>query len=86
MNNTTNELMQIGLRLSNCRQDRNMTQEELAGKKHNFELIPSGHTVLCLDYGQSGIGSNSCGPQLARQYQLDEEAFCYRLRLIPFRS
>ncbi len=62
------------------------TQEELAGKKHNFELIPSGHTVLCLDYGQSGIGSNSCGPQLARQYQLDEEAFCYRLRLIPFRS
>ena len=28
----TNELMQIGLRLSNCRQDRNMTQEELAGR------------------------------------------------------
>ncbi len=32
MNNKTNELMQIGLRLSNCRQDRNMTQEELAGR------------------------------------------------------
>lgn len=30
--NKTNELMQIGLRLSNCRQDRNMTQEALAGK------------------------------------------------------
>lgn len=30
--NKTNELMQIGLRLSNCRQDRNMTQEELAGR------------------------------------------------------
>lgn len=28
----TNELMQIGLRLSNCRQDRNLTQEELAGR------------------------------------------------------
>lgn len=27
-----NELMQIGLRLSNCRQNRNMTQEELAGR------------------------------------------------------
>lgn len=32
MNNKTSELMQIGLRLSNCRQDRNMTQEELAGR------------------------------------------------------
>ena len=27
-----NELMQIGLRLSNCRQNRNMTQEELAAR------------------------------------------------------
>lgn len=32
MTNKTNELMQIGLRLSNCRQDRNMTQEDLAGR------------------------------------------------------
>lgn len=32
MTSKTNELMQIGLRLSNCRQDRNMTQEELAGR------------------------------------------------------
>lgn len=37
------------------------TQEELTGKSHNFELEPSGHTVLCLDYAQNGIGSNSCG-------------------------
>lgn len=28
----TDELIQIGLRLSNCRQNRNMTQEELAGR------------------------------------------------------
>ena len=32
MTNKPNELMQIGLRLSNCRQDRNLTQEELAGR------------------------------------------------------
>lgn len=32
MTSKTNELMQIGLRLSNCRQDRNMTQEDLAGR------------------------------------------------------
>lgn len=30
MASKANELMQIGLRLSNCRQNRNMTQEELA--------------------------------------------------------
>ncbi len=39
------------------------TQEELEMKKHNFELSPSGCTVLCLDYAQTGIGSNSCGPR-----------------------
>lgn len=32
MASKANGLMQIGLRLSNCRQNRNMTQEELAGR------------------------------------------------------
>lgn len=32
MTSKANELMQIGLRLSNCRQNKNMTQEELAGR------------------------------------------------------
>ena len=32
MASKVNELMQIGLRLSNSRQNRNMTQEELAGR------------------------------------------------------
>ena len=37
---------------------------------HNFELEPSGHTVLCLDYAQNGIGSDSCGQDLLPQYRL----------------
>lgn len=32
MASKVNELMQIGLRFSNCRQNKNMTQEELAGR------------------------------------------------------
>ena len=40
------------------------TQETLASTRHNFELRESEHTVLCLDYKQSGVGSNSCGPEL----------------------
>ena len=37
------------------------TAEELTEKRHSYELMPCGSTVLCLDYMQSGIGSNSCG-------------------------
>ena len=38
------------------------TQEELTEKRHNYELEKCGGTVLCIDHGQSGLGSNSCGP------------------------
>jgi beta-galactosidase len=51
------------------------TQEELAAKKHNFELETCGYTVLCLDYAQSGMGSNSCGPELLEKYRFDEKEF-----------
>lgn len=51
------------------------TQEELEKKAHNFELVPSGATVLCIDYKMSGVGSNSCGPRLREEYQLNEERF-----------
>ena len=51
----------------------NYTVEELAGKAHNYELNKSDFVTLCVDYKQSGIGSNSCGPELLEQYRLDEE-------------
>ena len=60
------------------------TQEELTVKKHNFELDESGNVVLCLDYAQSGIGSNSCGPQLSKQYRLDASNFTFNMKLIPY--
>ena len=62
------------------------TQEELAEKEHNYELEPSGSTVLCLDWGQSGAGSNSCGPELLPQYRIAQESFRFRIRLIPCRK
>ncbi|MBS6999088.1 MAG: DUF4981 domain-containing protein [Lachnospiraceae bacterium] len=62
------------------------TQEELTAKKHNFELQPSANTVLCLDYAQNGIGSNSCGPELAEQYRLDSKEFEFSIRLIPYKN
>ena len=62
------------------------TQEELTEKEHNFELAESGHTVLCADYGQSGLGSNSCGPALLEKYRLNETSFRFSLRIDPLRN
>ena len=60
-----------------------ITQEELSEKAYNYQLEESPYTVLCADYRQSGIGSNSCGPQLAEKYQLKENEFCFRIWIIP---
>ncbi len=60
------------------------TQEELTNKEHNYELTPCGSTVLCLDYAQNGIGSNSCGPALSDAYCLKEETFAFHIKLVPF--
>ena len=62
------------------------TQEELTAKKHNFELQPSDNTILCLDYAQSGIGSNSCGPDLLEKYRLDSKEFEFGIKLIPYKK
>ena len=59
------------------------TQEELTQKNHNFELEESGYTVLCIDYAQNGIGSNSCGPVLSDRYVLGKESFIFQIRLVP---
>ena len=45
------------------------TQEELTEKRHAFELKECKDNVLCIDFAHSGIGSNSCGPALAKKYQ-----------------
>ena len=59
------------------------TQEELAEKKHNIELVPCKSTVFNLDFRQNGIGSNSCGPRLQEKYRLNEETFTFSLRIKP---
>ena len=46
------------------------TQEELAAKKHNFELEKSGFTVICADFAMAGVGSAACGPQLSEKYRI----------------
>lgn len=46
------------------------TQEELAAKRHNFELEKCGSSVICIDSKMAGVGSNACGPELAEKYRI----------------
>ncbi len=59
------------------------TQEELTDKSHAYQLEKCGNTVLCIDYAQNGIGSNSCGPELLSQYRLDGEHFHFSVTMEP---
>ena len=56
---------------------------EIADTGHNFDLHPGGKTVLCIDCAQSGVGSNSCGPVLMKQYRLDAESIEFSGRMQP---
>jgi beta-galactosidase len=47
--------------------------EDLFRAEHTDELVKDGKTHLRIDYKVSGIGSNSCGPELEKQYRLDEK-------------
>ena len=58
------------------------TQEELAARRRNTDLTPSGSTVLCLDAAMAGIGSNSCGPALRPRYRVDSQELGMELHLL----
>ena len=60
------------------------TQEELEGREHNYELTESDSTILCIDYAQNGIGSNSCGPLVSDAYRFDDVLFRFRFTLVPY--
>ena len=65
-------------------QASNYTQEMLAQAKHNYELVESDSTVLCIDYALNGIGSNSCGPEVLAAYRFDEKEFQFGFTLVPY--
>ncbi|MCI8670175.1 MAG: DUF4981 domain-containing protein [Lachnospiraceae bacterium] len=60
------------------------TQEELENAAHNYQLVKSDSTVLCLDYALNGIGSNSCGPAVMDAYRFDDLEFEFWFKLVPF--
>lgn len=59
------------------------SHKELTEAAHDFELPARNKTVVGFDYMQSGVGSNSCGPELLEQYRLKEKEFSYTVRIRP---
>jgi beta-galactosidase len=59
------------------------TPNDLSSQKgHDYELVPRRETVVNIDYRHTGIGSNSCGPELFPKYRLSETAFRFSFRLL----
>lgn len=57
------------------------TAEVLRNTAHNWELPKSDRTVVSIDLGMRGVGSNSCGPELAEEYEISNEdklLFCIK--------
>ncbi|OMF18979.1 glycoside hydrolase [Paenibacillus sp. FSL H7-0331] len=59
------------------------TPEDLTKAAHDYELVRRKETIVHLDYKISGVGSNSCGPELLVPYRLDEKEFKFELRIKP---
>jgi len=59
------------------------TDKELTNTKHDYELSEKEQTFVHIDYKMSGIGSNSCGPELLPQYRVDEKQFQCSVKLYP---
>ena len=50
---------------------------------HTDELVPDGLTHVRVDYKVSGLGSNSCGPELEERYRLSEKQFRFAFSIRP---
>ena len=55
----------------------------LFNTRHVAELLKDGMTHVRIDYKDSGIGSNSCGPVLMEKYRLDEKQIHFRFLMRP---
>ncbi len=61
----------------------NYSIDEIYKANHTDELKKDGKVHLRIDYKVSGIGSNSCGPQLAEKYRLSEKDIDFSFTVKP---
>ncbi len=86
-NHYNTKLLKIGGYSFVCKEgmDINVSEysiDELTNKTHNFELEKDGKVHVRVDYMNSGIGSNSCGPELIKRYQMNHENVHFKFSVI----
>ena len=64
---------------------QNYSAMQITKAAHDYELTPDTKVYISVDYRQSGSGSNSCGPSLAKEYRLDEKEFSFTFKVRPLR-
>ena len=57
--------------------------EQLTETRHHYELKREPETTVMLDMRMDGIGSNSCGPELAEKYRFNEMEFSSSVTIKP---
>ena len=60
----------------------NYTAESLEAADHTDELVSDGLVHLRIDYKNSGLGSNSCGPELLPKYRFSEKDINFKFKII----
>lgn len=60
------------------------TVEDFDKAQHTYDLEEKDEVYLHLDYQQHGLGSASCGPDVLPEYELQNEAFEFNVRLAPY--
>jgi len=59
------------------------TPEDITQACHPYKLQRRDETIVNIDYKMSGVGSNSCGPELLPQYRFYGEDIQFKLRIKP---
>ncbi len=57
--------------------------DQMCHVKHGVELVERDATYIRIDYKNSGMGSNSCGPRIMPQYTLNEKEFDFTFSFMP---
>ncbi len=90
-NHTATKELCIGrLMFSSCKQDfefsvSKYTANDLARAAHTDELHSDGLVHVRIDYKNSGLGSNSCGPELNPIYKLSEKKISFAFSISPIK-
>jgi len=64
----------------------NYSTAALYKAEHTDELVADGKIHLRIDYKVSGVGSNSCGPELEKEYRLSEKEVQFAFTIKPARK